>query len=180
MRRTHNAVTNRTTVGEFDDFGRQFGCEKVFDNIATFPVECGELVRRKDEGGRESLERRATMAEYAILLYAPVSDDEHDDGGAARAEHDQHSKDLQNDGSMIAAFALEPHTMSTSIRGEVITDGPFLETKEVILGVCIIEANDLDEALKIAGTNPICHQGGGVEVRPIEGWVIPTRDAKQH
>jgi len=120
------------------------------------------------------------MAEYAILLYAPTLEVEGDDGGAGRAEHDQHSKDLQNDGSMIAAFALEPYTMSTSIRGDVITDGPFLETKEVIAGFCIIEANDLDAALAIARTNPICHQGGGVEVRPVEDWVIPTRHAAHH
>ena len=118
------------------------------------------------------------MAEYAIVLYAPVDAFVEDDGGAARAEHDQHSEDLQNDGTMIAAFALEDYTMSTSSRGDVITDGPFLETKEVVLGFCVIEAADLDEALKIAGTNPICHQGGGVEVRPIEGWVIPTRHPK--
>jgi len=150
-------------------------------DLRNCPVDFVEVVRRKDEGGKESPEGRATMAEYAILLYAPVSDvsDVHeDDGGAARAEHDQHSKDLQADNSMIAAFALEPYTMSTSIRGDVITDGPFLETKEVILGLCIVEAHDLDAALAIARTNPICHQGGGVEVRPVEDWVIPTRHAK--
>jgi len=117
------------------------------------------------------------MAEYAILLYAPVLDHYEDDGGKAQAEHEQHSRDLQHDGTMVAAFALEDHNMSTSIRGDVITDGPFLETKEVIAGFCIIEAPDLDAALKIAGTNPICHQGGGVEVRPVEDWVIPTRHA---
>jgi hypothetical protein len=120
------------------------------------------------------------MAEYAILLYAPVLDFEEDDGGVARTEHDQHSEDLQREGTMIAAFALEPHTMSTSIRGDVITDGPFLETKEVIAGFCIIEAPDLDVALEIARRNPICHQGGGAEVRPVEGWVIPTRPVHEH
>lgn len=120
------------------------------------------------------------MAEYAILLYAPIEDDGVDDGGAAAAEHDRHSQDLQDAGTMIGAFALEPHTMSTSIRGDVITDGPFLETKEVIAGFCIVEANDLDAALAIARTNPICHQGGGVEVRPVQGWVIPTRDLQDH
>src|SRR5579863_3836529 len=133
---------------------------RFLESVPKFSVELCEVVRRQGEGGKMSLERRATMAEYAILLYAPIHDehDEHeDDGGAARAEHEQHSKDLQADGTMIAAFALQPHTMSTSIRGDIITDGPFLETKEVILGLCIIEASDLDEALKIAGTNPICH-----------------------
>ena len=160
------------------DVKRCRGVAKFLDIDPKFAVEFAEVVRRNDEGDKASPEGRATMAEYAILLYAPLDGDDVDDGGAARAEHDQHSRDLQNDGSMIAAFALEPYTMSTSIRGEVITDGPFLETKEVILGFCIIEAADFDEALKIAGTNPICHQGGGVEVRPIEGWVIPSRDPK--
>jgi hypothetical protein len=155
-------------------------CGKVSLEVQSFSVEFVEVVRRTDEGGKESLERRATMAEYAILLYAPVLDHHEDDGGAARAEHEQHSEDLQHAGTMVAAFALEPHTMSTSIRGDVITDGPFLETKEVIAGFCIIEATDLDAALAIAKTNPICHQGGGVEVRPVEDWVIPTRHAHQH
>jgi hypothetical protein len=120
------------------------------------------------------------MAEYAVLLYAPISDHYEDDGGAAGREHEQHSKDLQAAGTMVAAFALEPYTMSTSIHGDVITDGPFLETKEVIAGFCIIEAADLDAALAIAKTNPICHQGGGVEVRPVNDWVIPIRNVHAH
>lgn len=125
------------------------------------------------------------MAEYAILLYAPVrwyeEDDEVEaDDGASRAEHEQHSEDLQSDGSMVAAFALAPYSTSTSIRGDVITDGPFLETKEVIAGFCIIQAPDLDVALEFARRNPICHQGGGVEVRPVEGWVIPDRPVQEH
>jgi len=134
-------------------------------------------VRMKAE---EPSERRATMAEYAILLYAPILDHYEDDGGAAGREHEQHSKDLQAAGTMVGAFALAPHSMSTSIRGDVITDGPFLETKEVIAGFCIIEASDLDAALAIAKTNPICHQGGGVEVRPVQDWVIPTRNVHAH
>ena len=120
------------------------------------------------------------MAEYAILLYAPILDFEEDDGGDARAEHDRHSEDLQSEGTMIAAFALEPFTMATSIRGDVITDGPFLEAKEVIAGFCVVEAPDLDVALEIARRNPICHQGGGVEVRPVESWVIPSRPGHEH
>jgi hypothetical protein len=120
------------------------------------------------------------MAEYAVMLYAPRHDSEEveDEGSRnARAEHDRHSEDLQRDRTMIAAFALEHPSTATSIRsGDVMTDGPFLETKEVIIGFCIIEANDLDAALEIARTNPIVHQGGGVEVRPVEGWVIPSRE----
>lgn len=116
------------------------------------------------------------MAEYAFLLYAPQHDIEEEGSPDDRAAHDRHSEDLQRNGSMIAAFALEHPSMATSLRGDVMTDGPFLESKEVILGFGIIEAADLDAALEIARTNPILRQGGGLEVRPVESWVIPSRE----
>jgi hypothetical protein len=123
------------------------------------------------------------MPQYAILLYAPVDDeDETVDDDEAREgqsegmrEHDRYSQELQDEGVMIAAFGLESHESATSIRAEGITDGPFIESKEVVLGVCIVEAPDLDAALAIARRNPILHQGGGIEVRPIAFLVVPTR-----
>ena len=115
------------------------------------------------------------MAQYAFLLYAPLHDADEEGSPEDRAAHDRHSEDLQRNGTMIAAFALEHPLTATSIRGDVMTDGPFLEAKEVIVGFCIIEAADLDAALETARTNPIVHQGGGVEVRPVEAWVIPSR-----
>jgi hypothetical protein len=115
------------------------------------------------------------MAQYAVVLYAPTHDVDEEGSSEARAEHERHSEDLQRNGTMIAAFALEHPSTATSIRGDVMTDGPFLEAKEVVLGFCIIEAFDLDAALEIAKSNPIVHQGGGVEVRPVEGFVIPKR-----
>jgi hypothetical protein len=109
------------------------------------------------------------------LLYAPLHEVDEEGSAEGRAEHDRHSEDLQRNGTMIAAFALEHPSTATSLRGDVMTDGPFLESKEVILGFGIIEAADLDAALEIARTNPILHQGGGLEVRPIEAYVIPSR-----
>jgi hypothetical protein len=53
-----------------------------------------------------------------------------------------------------------------------VSDGPFIEAKEVVLGFCIVEAPDLDAALAIAKRNPILHQGGGLEVRPVAGSVL--------
>jgi hypothetical protein len=120
------------------------------------------------------------MAEYGILLFASIEDDGEDDGGAAREEHHRYSEEMQHDGTMVAAFALESYTTATTMRGDVITDGPFLESKEVILGFYVVEAPDLDGALEIARRNPIHHQGGGVEVRPIEGWVVPNREHHEH
>ena len=51
-----------------------------------------------------------------------------------------------------------------------MTDGPFIETKEVLAGVFVIEARDLDHALALAKMTPIVD--GGVEVRPLLGFEI--------
>jgi hypothetical protein len=60
---------------------------------------------------------------------------------------------------MVAAFALQPSTTATSVRGDVITDGPFLEAKEVVAGFYVIQAPDLDTALEVAKRNPATQQG---------------------
>jgi hypothetical protein len=86
--------------------------------------------------------------------------------------YDRHSEELQSSGAMVLAFAPEGISRATSLRGDIITDGPFLETKEVIVGFYVIEAYDLDEALAIARKNPIVKRGGGVEVRPITGGIV--------
>ena len=48
----------------------------------------------------------------------------------------------------------------------VVTDGPFSETKEVIAGFDVLEAPDLDEAIRIAAAHPMAHTGA-VELRPF-------------
>lgn len=73
-------------------------------------------------------------------------------------------------GRVVAGLALEPADTATSIRGELITDGPFIETKEAMAGVYILEARDLDHALSCAKLTPII--AGGVEVRPLLGFEI--------
>jgi hypothetical protein len=58
-----------------------------------------------------------------------------------------------------------------------ITDGPFAETKEQVGGFFIVEAKDLNEAIRVASMHPAAHLGEqvgwGVEVRPIEGFEQP-------
>ncbi len=49
----------------------------------------------------------------------------------------------------------------------VVTDGPFIEAKEVIGGFAIVEVSDLDEALAMAKTWPGGGEGRIVEVRPV-------------
>ena len=47
------------------------------------------------------------------------------------------------------------------------TDGPFAETKEYLGGFYLIEADNLDEAIEVAGKIPAARTGGAIEVRPV-------------
>jgi hypothetical protein len=81
-----------------------------------------------------------------------------------------YSESVQASGYMIAAEALEPVQSATTVRvrnGKLsITDGPFAETKEQLAGFYLIEARDLNEALRIAAQIPAARVGS-VEVRPV-------------
>jgi hypothetical protein len=107
------------------------------------------------------------MAQYAILIYSPDSAHAPDATPEDLESCDRHSDDLTASGALVAAYALTPRDMATSVREDMITDGPFIDAKEVIAGFYVIEAPDLDAALAIAKTNPEVRNGGGVEVRPV-------------
>jgi hypothetical protein len=107
------------------------------------------------------------MAQYAVLIYA--NDSAHDpDATPEDIEHcTEHADDVTASGAMVMAYALTPRDMARSIRGGTVTDGPFLDAKEVVAGFYVIEAPDFEAAMAIAGTNPVIREGGGVEVRPV-------------
>jgi hypothetical protein len=69
-------------------------------------------------------------------------------------------------GKIVTGFALQPSTTATAVRRDVVTDGPFIEAKEVVAGFYVLEAPDPDAALQIARLNPATLHGG-VEVRPL-------------
>ena len=112
------------------------------------------------------------MAQYAILIYAHDSAHAPDATPEDLEPCDDHSDELAASGSMLAAYALTPRDMATSVRADAITDGPFLDSKEVVAGFYVIEAPDLDAALAIAKTNPEVRNGGGVEVRPVHSTFV--------
>jgi hypothetical protein len=113
------------------------------------------------------------MPAYAIFLYHDPTE-KSDDPVAQRRMHHDHADQLKAGGKMGAAIALLSHDLATSIRsGGVVTDGPFIESKEVIAGLYLYEAADLDEAIAHAKENPILMQArGGLEVRPVEGYYL--------
>jgi hypothetical protein len=89
---------------------------------------------------------------------------------------------IRNSGHCIASEALESVQTATTVRvreGKVsVTDGPFAETKEQLAGFYMIEAKDLDEAIRIAsGIPPACV--GSIELRPVRP-IRETVAAQQH
>jgi hypothetical protein len=65
---------------------------------------------------------------------------------------------------------LRPASSATTLRNDdgkvLVSDGPFAETKEQILGFDLLECADLDEALEVAGKHPSLKYGP-IEVRPL-------------
>jgi hypothetical protein len=112
------------------------------------------------------------VAQYAVLIYASDSAHSEDARPEDLAVHDRHGRELEESGNLAAAFALRPVATATSIRGDAITDGPFVDAKEVVAGFYVIDAPDLDAALKIARGTSALAQGGGVEVRPVAGGYV--------
>ena len=109
------------------------------------------------------------MAEYLILIYE-------DENAYATASpevfqqvmeaHTRFAQQIEEKGGkLLGGNALQPTSTATTIRGDIVTDGPFAETKEALGGYYLIEAHDLDHALDMAKLCPA--RFGGVEVRPI-------------
>ena len=85
-------------------------------------------------------------------------------------------------GAMIACEPLESSSVATTIHvrengDRIVTDGPFAETKEQLGGFCVLDCENLDEALEWARKVPM--QAGSIEVRPAMdlsrfGYESPT------
>lgn len=52
-------------------------------------------------------------------------------------------------------------------RERLVTDGPFAESKDIVLGFIIVDAKDLAEATELARGCPMLDGGGTVEIRPV-------------
>jgi len=78
---------------------------------------------------------------------------------------------LRRSGQLLDARSLQRSHTATTVRvregGLVVTDGPFAETKKHLGGYMLIEARDLNEAIRIAANMPAAHRGS-IEVRPLK------------
>jgi hypothetical protein len=112
------------------------------------------------------------MAQYAVLIFERETPGGVEDipPEVMEAHASLPGRMAKAGGRVVAGLALEQTGTATAIRGGVITDGPFIESKEALAGVFVIEARDLDHALELARMTPI--MDGGVEVRPLIGFEI--------
>lgn len=75
-------------------------------------------------------------------------------------------------GVLRGGSGLQPSATATTVRGGgeiVLTDGPFVETKEQLAGYYVVDCADLDEAIAWAKKVPAVQWGASVEVRPVAG-----------
>ena len=110
---------------------------------------------------------------FMVLIY---TDDELLDA-LPSAEFDEtmrgclaHADELRREGRLFDSQMLEPASKARTLRSRrnklTITDGPFTETKEFLAGFNLIEAENMDEAMRIAQEFPWA-QTGCIEVRPV-------------
>jgi hypothetical protein len=100
---------------------------------------------------------------------------------ALGAECRPFNDELRQSGRVVAMGSLAPTRMTTTIRtrnGRLLTtDGPFVETKEQLGGFLVIEARDLNEAIRIASRHPAAvlneRLGWVVELRPFDYFEEP-------
>ena len=109
------------------------------------------------------------MPQYAVLIFERVPPAELPEE-VMQGHMELPDRIAEQGGRVIAGLALETPDTATSIRGTSLTDGPFIETKEVLGGIYMLEARDLDHAIACASLPPIAD--GGVEVRPLLGFEV--------
>ena len=118
------------------------------------------------------------MAHYLLAVHGPAEMEEFGSYGSkeemekAFAATGVFNDRLRADGYWVFAGGLAPASTATVVDGQgdkpVLTDGPYLEAKEVIGGFWVIDAPDIDVALKLAAEgSKACR--GKVEVRPFDG-----------
>ena len=109
---------------------------------------------------------------YALLIYS------HEAPEAFAQLSDDQQKSIMGEYFAISELPgtyggeqLQPGATATTVRVDngktLTTDGPFAETKEVLGGFYLFEADDLDSALDVAARIPAARMGGSVEVRPL-------------
>ena len=107
---------------------------------------------------------------YMLLVYMNENAMNQAERETCYVESTELCHDLKAKGQYLGASPLHPVATATSVRvrngKQLVTDGPFAETREQLGGYYLIDVKDLDEAIGIAGRIPPACKGT-VEIRPV-------------
>jgi hypothetical protein len=110
--------------------------------------------------------KQEDVVKYMLLIYSDTENPAAPDPAVT-----EEYMAIGQEPATLAGGHLQPHTTATTVRVQdgrtLTTDGPFAETKEQLAGYYLIDADDLDAALDVAGRIPAARMGGAVEVRPL-------------
>jgi hypothetical protein len=112
------------------------------------------------------------MSEFVFLFRSSEEDRREHMGTPERAQKAIQAwltwlRDLEAKG-LVKSYGKPLETAGKVVRRKSVTDGPFAETKDIVLGFIIVEAKDLPEAARIAQGCPFVAGEGSVEVRPVD------------
>lgn len=79
---------------------------------------------------------------------------------------------LAKKGALVGGEPLVPSGKQVNGSRKVVTDGPFIEAKELVGGYLIINARDINEAVEISKDCPVLEGDGKVEIRPIAAMPV--------
>ncbi len=107
---------------------------------------------------------------YMLLIYMSENAMNETEREQCYKDSTQLAHDLKANEQYLSANPLQSVAMATSVRvregKRLVTDGPFAETREQLGGYFLIDAEDLDAAIDIAGKIPAARKGT-VEIRPV-------------
>lgn len=106
--------------------------------------------------------------QYALLIYNTTGGGPPD---AERGAMDPRIADVLERPYVVSWARLRDPASATTIRHDagktLLVDGPFIDSKEFLGGVIVVEADDLDGALAIAEELQQTRAGGAIEIRPV-------------
>jgi len=126
-----------------------------------------------DSAQAQTASRETVMSKYVYLFRASA-----DDQRAAMGTPEQAQRSLQAWLTWIRDLEAKGHLQQRGepllpegsvVRGpkQVVTDGPFVEIKDMVCGFIVVEARDLAQAVELAHGCPMLYGAGSVEVRPV-------------
>jgi hypothetical protein len=118
------------------------------------------------------------MSEFVFLFRASEEERREAMGTPERAQRSMGAwlawiRDLEAKGHLKnPGQPLEPTGKVVRGNKKVVTDGPYAEAKDIVLGFIVVEARDMAEAVELSAACPMVEGGGSVEIRPVGNLTV--------